>query len=93
MATETEHKFLVDPTKLPPLEGRAAFHAWSYLATSPTVRVRLSEGAKKSEAFLTIKGPGLKSRPEFEYPIQVGRRTRAAETLRKKTYSPKRVSK
>src|SRR6185503_14369373 len=40
-----------------------------YLSTKPTVRVRLSTLGKSSKAYLTIKGPGLRSRDEFEYSI------------------------
>jgi CYTH domain-containing protein len=70
VGTETEYKFLIDPARLPPLrEGR--HFTQGYLATNPTVRVRLSEWNGDAEAFLTIKGPGLQMRPEFEYPIPV----------------------
>jgi adenylate cyclase len=70
MATEIERKFLVKrealPADLPPGDELEQ----GYLATDPTVRVRLvatPDGTRHAE--LTIKGKGLVSRPEFNYPI------------------------
>ncbi len=71
MAHEIERKFLVHADALPP-DGRTggARFAQGYLATSPTVRVRLADGGTEgAQAWLTIKGPGLLSRSEFEYAI------------------------
>ena len=66
MGVEIEHKFLVKrellPKKLPP--GKTILQG--FLCAEPVVRVRL---LGKREAFLTIKGRGLRVRAEFEYPI------------------------
>src|SRR5262245_50700298 len=67
MATEIEHKFLVDTTLwLPSTEG--VLIRQGYISTDPsrTVRVRLAG----DRAMLTLKGQadGL-ARSEFEYPI------------------------
>jgi adenylate cyclase len=66
MGIEIERKFLVDPTLLPTLGEANAFRQ-GYLATAPTVRLRIA----RDRAELTIKGPGLVSRPEYNYPIPV----------------------
>ena len=70
MATEIERKFLVRqdllPKDLPPGDELEQ----GYLSTDPTVRVRLvatPDGTRHAE--LTIKGKGLVSRAEFNYPI------------------------
>ena len=70
MATEIERKFLVKkdhlPADLPPGDELEQ----GYLSTDPTVRVRIvatPDGTRHAE--LTIKGKGLVSRPEFNYPI------------------------
>ena len=70
MATEIERKFLVRkellPKELPPGDELEQ----GYLSTDPTVRVRLvatPDGTRHAE--LTIKGKGLLSRAEFNYPI------------------------
>src|SRR2546422_11606020 len=70
MGVEIERKFLVRkdllPTELP--EGDELEQG--YLGMDPTVRVRLvtaHEGIRHAE--LTIKGNGLLSRSEFNYPI------------------------
>jgi adenylate cyclase len=68
MPKEIEHKFLVHHAKLPKL-GQGKQLVQGYLSTHPTVRVRIATSGKSSQAFLTIKGPGLKSRDEFEYKI------------------------
>lgn len=68
MKKEIEHKFLIDPARLPKLPpGRHLTQG--YLNTRPTVRVRLEKKGKSARAFLTIKGPGLISRDEYEYAI------------------------
>jgi adenylate cyclase len=69
MGTEIERKFLIDPARLPVLPEPLRFRQ-GYLSTQPAVRVRaiVSPTGEKS-ARLTIKGPGLISRTELEYPI------------------------
>lgn len=71
MAHEIERKFLVHVDALP-LEARTGGTPFEqgYLATSPTVRVRLADGGStEARAWITIKGPGLVTRSEFEYSI------------------------
>ena len=70
MPTEIERKFLVKkellPKELPPGDELEQ----GYLSTDPTVRVRLvatPDGTRHAE--LTIKGKGMVSRAEFNYPI------------------------
>jgi adenylate cyclase len=71
MALEIERKFLVTGEGWravalgPGLRLRQGYLPNGGAATAPVVRVRLA-GA---DGFLTIKGPGLLSRAEFEYPI------------------------
>ena len=66
---EIERKFLVRRELLPPLPEGARL-VQGYLGTQPTVRVRTEEGpGDRSLAYLTIKGPGLVGRDEFEYEI------------------------
>jgi adenylate cyclase len=90
MQTEIERKFLVDPARLGELPGFDDI-TQGYLATDPTVRVRLRilpSGEKAGE--LTIKGPGLVERPEFNYPIPPGDAlqllTLCSKILRKRRY-------
>lgn len=70
MPTEIERKFLVtgegwrQAALGPGLPLRQGYLAAGG-GTAPVVRVRLAGEA----AFLTIKGPGLLSRAEYEYPI------------------------
>jgi adenylate cyclase len=62
---EIERKFLVKPELLPKLpKGKRIVQG--YLSLSPCVRVRIEDGKK---AWLTIKGPGLFVREEYEYRI------------------------
>lgn len=68
MPKEIEHKFLVQRDLLPKLP-RAHRLIQGYLCIRPTVRVRLAMRGKSSKAWLTIKGPGLLAREEFEYAI------------------------
>jgi CYTH domain-containing protein len=68
MPREIEHKFLIHPECLPKLPAGERI-IQGYLSTQPTVRVRLVSRGKKSAGFLTIKGPGFRSRAEYEYPI------------------------
>jgi adenylate cyclase len=71
MATEIERKFLVTDEGWrgaalgPGLRLRQGYLPNGGAATAPVVRVRLAG----EDGFLTIKGPGLLSRAEFEYPI------------------------
>jgi adenylate cyclase len=69
MGTEIERKFLVRAELLPELPQPDELEQ-GYLSTDPTVRVRLvarPDGTRHAE--LTIKGKGLLSRAEFNYPI------------------------
>lgn len=71
MPHEIERKFLVVTDALPPAArtGGANF-AQGYLSTDPSVRVRLADGGTPhARAWITIKGPGLLTRSEFEYAI------------------------
>jgi len=70
MGVEIERKFLVKAELLPQPLPPADELEQGYLATGPTVRVRLvsrPDGTRHAE--LTVKGKGLVSRPEFNYPI------------------------
>jgi adenylate cyclase len=73
MGIEIERKFVVDHKYLPLgiLERPYQVIQQSYLSTKPAVRIRLvtdfPEGTKK--AYITVKGPGLLTRSEFEYQI------------------------
>ena len=70
MAIEIERKFLVKKDRLPKELPEGDDLEQGYLATEPTVRVRVvirPDGTRHAE--LTIKGKGLVSRPEFNYPI------------------------
>jgi adenylate cyclase len=72
MPIEIERKFLVRAEKLPAELPEADEIEQGYLCTSPAVRVRLvsrPDGTRHAE--LTIKGPGLLSRAEFNYPVPV----------------------
>jgi len=67
MAKEIEHKFLVNPKKLPNLLNGMEI-VQGYLSRSPVVRIRLkTNGCQR--AWLTIKGKGCRVRDEFEYPV------------------------
>lgn len=72
MGQEIERKFLVLNDLLPELPQGDELEQ-GYLATEPTVRVRLvarPDGSRHAE--LTIKGKGLLTRAEFNYPIPAG---------------------
>src|SRR5437762_10636741 len=71
MASEIEHKFLVNIEALPKKLPRGERLIQGYLCTNPMVRVRVISGARKARAFLTIKGRGFRVRAEYEYPIRV----------------------
>src|ERR1700759_873628 len=71
MGVEIERKFLVDKAKLPELPQGDELEQ-GYLSVDPAVRVRLvarPDGTRS--AALTIKGKGLLTRAESEYPIPV----------------------
>lgn len=68
MGIEIERKFLVDPTKLPPLTGGVTIEQ-GYLSEDPVVRVRTKTKGFTTKAYLTIKGPGTLQRAEFEWEI------------------------
>lgn len=67
MAIEIERKFLLANNHWQQQISHSTRIAQGYLATDPTVRVRV----KGDAGFLTIKGKSLDgiSRTEFEYPI------------------------
>lgn len=70
MGIEIERKYLIDYRLLP--VGRLTSPkkiVQGYLTPhdGTTVRVRISD----EEGYLTVKGPGLQVRQEFEYPIPV----------------------
>jgi adenylate cyclase len=70
MGVEIERKFLVRKEALPKELPEGDELEQGYLCTDPTVRVRLvtgHDGIRHAE--LTIKGKGLLSRAEFNYPI------------------------
>ncbi len=69
MATEIERKFLLANASWRDEIKYSTRIAQGYLATDPTVRVRI----KGEEGYLTIKGKSLDgiSRAEFEYPVPV----------------------
>lgn len=75
MAIETEHKFLINPRKLPKDIGPGAHIVQGYITRghdgTATVRVRIKTDlkTKRRTAFVTVKGPGLVSRQEFEYRV------------------------
>jgi adenylate cyclase len=70
MGVEIERKFLVLRDALPKVLPQGDELEQGYLSTDPAVRVRLvarPDGTRHAE--LTIKGKGLLTRAEFEYPI------------------------
>ncbi|NRA21551.1 MAG: CYTH domain-containing protein [Oceanospirillaceae bacterium] len=69
MATEIERKFLIDLTKIGPLEG-GTYIKQGYIATADKTVVRARLAGNK--AYLTLKGEnkGI-TRAEFEYEIPV----------------------
>ena len=72
MGTEIEHKFLVRRDKLPRALPKGKVIHQGFLCAEPVVRIRLIQyqsGSKKKQAFITIKGKGLRVRAEYEYPI------------------------
>jgi adenylate cyclase len=70
MGVEIERKFLVRTERLPKDLPEGNELEQGYLSVDPTVRVRLVTGPEGTRhAELTIKGKGLMSRAEFNYPI------------------------
>jgi CYTH domain-containing protein len=70
MGTEIERKFLVRRELLPKVLPEGDELEQGYLSVDPVVRVRLVTGHDGTRhAELTIKGKGLLSREEFNYPI------------------------
>src|ERR1700704_3428898 len=70
MGVEIERKFLVRTERLPKDLPEGNELEQGYLSVDPTVRVRLVTGPEGTRhAELTIKGKGLLSRAEFNYPI------------------------
>lgn len=73
MPNEIERRFLVRPARLPrPLPAGARI-VQGYLSVDPVVRVRFTRPLRKgkAQAWLTVKGRGLRTRLEFEYRIPV----------------------
>lgn len=69
MGLEIEHRYLVDPARLPRLPKGERLDQ-GFLSLDPVVRVRIVTPPKaKAHALLTVKGRGLRVRAEFEYPI------------------------
>lgn len=72
MGTEIERTFLVTTAKLPPdLRGWIDIEQ-GYLSDKPLVRVRATRSQDipdKKRGFVTIKGPGLMTRPEWEFEV------------------------
>ncbi len=70
MGLEIERKFLVDDSAFRKIVRstylRPTHIQQGYLSLSPAVRVRVKD---RKSAFITIKGPGLLERKEFEYPL------------------------
>src|ERR1043166_8370655 len=70
MGREIERKFLVRKEHLPKELPEGDELEQGYLCVDPTVRVRLVTGPDGTRhAELTIKGKGLLSRAEFNYPV------------------------
>jgi adenylate cyclase len=70
MGKEIERKFLVRKDLLPAELPEGDELEQGYLSVDPTVRVRLVTGPDGTRhAELTVKGRGLLSRAEFNYPI------------------------
>lgn len=70
MKVEVERRFLVAGQAWRAGVARSRHIRQGYLAREDgvTVRLRLAAG----QGMLTIKGPGLLARPEFEYPVPAG---------------------
>jgi adenylate cyclase len=71
MPDEIERKFLVDPARVPAEARRdGAAMVQGYLAFAPSVRVRVATARDGGErAWITVKGPGMIQRAEYEYEI------------------------
>ena len=64
---EIERKFLIDISSVDLKTLKSYKITQKYLSFSPTVRVRIQD----NQAFLTIKGPGMVSKLEIEYSIDL----------------------
>lgn len=62
---EIERRFLVQFDKLPEKLPEGRLISQGYLSIDPVVRVRISG----NDAWITVKGPGLIQREEFEYEV------------------------
>lgn len=72
MPLEIEHRFLVEPTRLPKALPKGKHLQQGFLSLEPVVRVRVVTPPRgKPVARLTVKGRGLRVRQEFEYAIPV----------------------
>jgi adenylate cyclase len=69
MAKEIERRFLVLPSVKGQAMGRKTEIVQGYLSAEPAVRVRLVGGLLGKKGFITVKGPGSLTRPEFEYEV------------------------
>jgi adenylate cyclase len=70
MGTEIERTFIVFQEKLPPLKlGQAVHIEQAFLSENPCIRLRLKTYREGSAAFVTIKGPGLIQRDEWEWKV------------------------
>lgn len=70
MALEIEHRYLVQPSRLPEHLPKGDRLDQGFLSLEPVVRVRIVTPPKdKAYARLTVKGRGLRVRQEFEYSI------------------------
>ena len=98
MGTEIERKFLVNPEEEDALrsfltELKPVFITQAYLSEKEPglLRVRISEyGEDQAEATLTIKGSGLLSRKEFEFPIPLDQAHEMMDALGKALVMKKR---
>jgi len=70
VSLEIERKFLIDDLAFRKVVRatnlRPTHIQQGYLSLNPAVRVRVKD---RKSAFITIKGPGLLERKEFEYPL------------------------
>lgn len=69
MAKEIERRFLVSDSVREQALGRKTDIIQGYLSAEPAVRVRLIGGFLGKKGYLTVKGPGSLTRPEFEYEV------------------------
>jgi adenylate cyclase len=62
---EIERRFIVLTDKLPEPLPKGRLISQGYLSIDPVVRVRISE----NNAWITVKGPGMVEREEYEYQV------------------------